>query len=1094
MKRSVKLFSLLMALLVTMAFTPLGIVAESDPIEHVYEEGWGTWYYIVEDGGATLTNYGGDGESFYLPDTLGGYPLKVIGESACAYQDWLTEVDIPDSVVEICYGAFEMCTFLETVNMGDNLEVIGEAAFRGCEFLTDVNFGAGVKVIENNAFDSCYSLKEIAIPDGVEVLSDRTFDRCSGLQNVYLPDSLYFIGNDAFSLCESLREITIPEGVTYIGEYAFNGCSSLEQIALPATVGYIQEAAFRFCDSLTDVYYSGTQEARDFINIQIENDPLYDATWHYGWIGPMPPLEEKPATSGGQYLYYLDADNNAIITGYGGDGGAVVVPNEMDGHPVVGIEYGTFSYSGVTSVVIPEGVTYIDTYVLVGCENLVSVTLPSTLESIGESAFEGCTSLDEVNYNGTEEQAALIAIGTQNDALLNATWRYADGGEEPEIPETDFVCELVDGKITIVGYTGAGGEVVIPTSIGAYPVVTIGNDAFKSNMDITVVQFPEGLVSIGSHAFAFCENLITIELSSTIQTIGASAFSFCENLTEVIIPDSVTTIGQDAFTWCFKVEKIVIGDGVETIEDGTFDRAFALTDLTIGKNVKTIGAQAFNECRKLSALTIPNGVITIGEFAFESCPKLAAIAIPDSVVTIGDYAFARCVAATTISIGKGVTTIGERAFSDCDSVTEMVIPAKVTSIGDKAFAFNNVMTDIHVVEENPVYSSLDGVLFNKDKTVLIYFSKANTSSYVIPNGVLTIGKGAFYDQTGLTMVTLPDGVTTVEESAFTSCTGLTTVTLPDSVTTVGKLAFADCRGLTTVVMGEGLTTIGENAFSGCIALTSVTIPGSVTTVGKSAFADCRGLTTVVMGEGLTTIGENAFSGCIALTSVTIPGTVDRIEMSAFENCRKLSSVVLAYSGRLRLVVETNAFANCTGLTNVWYGGTEVNKRGINIHSNNDAFQNANWYYDCTELEVQYDEEVEHSTMDTESGTGLAFKFDLSVSVGVKNGNEVDYTDATIEYMGHTCKLVGMGSVVTNQEGVDSVLENVNGTTVIDVPVVYLTEWDADSCSFAIRIINIPDTQLERAIYARPYYIIEANGEQIVVYGEVNSACASEFMA
>ena len=133
-------------------------------------------------------------------------------------------------------------------------------------------------------------------------------------------------------------------------------------------------------------------------------------------------------------------------------------------------------------------------------------------------------------------------------------------------------------------------------------------------------------------------------------------------------------------------------------------------------------------------------------------------------------------------------------------------------------------------------------------------------------------------------------------------------------------------------------------------------------------------------------------------------------------------------------------------------------------------------------------------MDTESGTGLAFKFDLSVSVGLTNSNEVDYTDATIEYMGHTCKLIAMGSVLTNQEDVDPVLENVNGIYVIDIPVVYLTQWDEDSCSFAIRVINIPESALDRIIYARPYYVIEANGEQIVIYGEMNSATASEYMA
>ena len=957
MKRYVKLLSAVMALLVIMAFTPLGTVAESDPTVYEYVEGWGTWYYIVEDGGATLTNYGGDGESFYLPDTLGGYPLKVIGESACAYQDWLTEVDIPDSVVEICYGAFEMCTFLKTVNMGDNLEVIGEAAFRGCEFLTDVNFGAGVKVIENNAFDSCFSLKEIAIPDGVEVLQDRTFDRCSGLQSVYLPDSLYFIGNDAFSLCESLREITIPEGVVYIGEYAFNGCSSLEQIALPATVGYIQEAAFRFCDSLTDVYYSGTQEARDLTNIAIENDPLNAAVWHYGWIGPMPPLEELPDASetSPDYFYRTYVDGGVMITGYWGSATDIVIPGEIYGDPVVAIDDSAFSYSDLTSVVIPEGVTDIGEYAFSKCESLVSVSLPSTLVTIGNGAFNGCTSLSDVVYNGTEEQAALIAIGTKNDALLNATWRYADGGDEPEEPEGPLMTEDGfyyevgdDGNVTITRYAGEGGDVTVPEEIGGNSVTAIGDHAFWKNQDVTSVTIPDN-----------------------VTTIGDSVFSRCKNLTSVVIGDGVTTIGYRAFAETSKLTDVVVGDGVERIKPLAFYRS-GITSMVLPDTVVSIGERAFAECKALASINIPASLETINDKTFYKCESLQSIVFPESLYEIRGMAFSQ----------SGLTSIH--------------IPATL-----EYFDYNALPTtlrSITVAEDHPCYMDIDGVMFNKEGTTLVRYPAGRVGVYTVPEGVTTIGTRAFYDATGLSMVTLSDSVETLENSAFLFCSALTWVDL-----------------------------------------------NNVVSVGLSAFTNCENLASVAMGT-----------------------------------CTKY--------------FDGAAFAN-TKLSSVWYRGTVADRENISyLMYDCPKLDAAKWYYESAALEVQYAEEVEHSAMDTESGTGLAFKFDLSVSVGVKNGNEVDYTDATIEYMGHTCKLIAMGSVLTNQEGVDPVLENVNGTYVIDIPVVYLTEWDEDSCSFAIRVINIPESALDRIIYARPYYVIEVNGEQIVIYGEMNSATAAEYMA
>lgn len=145
----------------------------------------------------------------------------------------------------------------------------------------------------------------------------------------------------------------------------------------------------------------------------------------------------------------------------------------------------------------------------------------------------------------------------------------------------------------------------------------------------------------------------------------------------------------------------------------------------------------------------------------------------------------------------------------------------------------------------------------------------------------------------------------------------------------------------------------------------------------------------------------------------------------------------------------------------------------------------------------YADTVEHSVMDTDNGNGLAFRFELAAN-GVKmvNRTEADLTDATINYLGTDCKLLGMGAVITNDEAVGSskfTLADVNGGTVIDIPAVYLQEANEDSCAFATRVIDIPDTQLERTVYARPYYVVEVDGEVIVVYGDVDTASCAEYM-
>ena len=310
------------------------------------------------------------------------------------------------------------------------------------------------------------------------------------------------------------------------------------------------------------------------------------------------------------------------------------------------------------------------------------------------------------------------------------------------------------------------------------------------------------------------------------------------------------------------------------------------------------------------------------------------------VVSIGDNAFKYSDDLTSVSIPNSVTTIGREAFYGSDGLTSVKIPNSVTTIGEDAFSECKGLIEINVDDNNKEYSSIDGVLYNKDVSELICypcgmplnsFSIPNSvtkignsafsgcdglTSVTIPNSVMTIGEYAFFSCTCLTSVTIGNNVTTIGGSAFSRCKSLTSVTIPNSVTTIEYEAFQYCEGLTSVTIGNSVTTIGSRAFYNCNGLTSVTIPNSVTTIMHSTFAGCTGLTSVTIPNSVTTIEDSAFSSCKDLTSVTIPNSVTTIGNDVFSGCDGLTSVTIGYSVT---TIGNNAFLNCDGLTSVTIG-------------------------------------------------------------------------------------------------------------------------------------------------------------------------------
>ena len=274
-------------------------------------------------------------------------------------------------------------------------------------------------------------------------------------------------------------------------------------------------------------------------------------------------------------------------------------------------------------------------------------------------------------------------------------------------------------------------------------------------------------------------------------------------------------------------------------------------------------------------------VTSIGTYAFALSTGLTSVTIPSSVTSIEAWAFYGCTGLTSIVIPSSVTTIGDGTFWGCTSIATISIPASVKKIGSYVFFGCWALTQVNTDAANTNFSSVDGVLYNKDKsTLLVYPSGRPDVSYTIASSVDTIGSYAFSYCKNLTSITIPSTVVYITGHAFIQCNGLTSVYIPSSVTFFNNNPFYDCAGLTAVnvdpasqynesvdgiLFKKGLTTIiyYPPAHSG----TSYVIPSTVTYVRSSVFLNCIGLTSVTIPASVTTIRSGLFSGCSNMTSI-----------------------------------------------------------------------------------------------------------------------------------------------------------------------------------------------------------------------------------
>ncbi|MCD7770685.1 MAG: leucine-rich repeat protein [Oscillospiraceae bacterium] len=386
-------------------------------------------------------------ESIIIPDSV-----TSIGSNAFYECTSLISINIPDGVTSISDYTFSNCTSLTSINIPDSVTSIGDRVFYYCTSLTSINIPDSVTSIGDLAFFYCTSLESIIIPDGVTSIGSNAFNHCTSLTSVDIPESVTSIGESAFFYCTSLGSIVIPDGVTSIGGSAFYKCTSLESIVIHDGVTSISNSAFYDCTSLSDVYYYGTEDEWNEIEIGSNNNPLLNATIHF--LGSDDDDDEQPDDDDKDITLPASGTCGENLTWYIGTDGVLTISGNGDMYDYyLNTSIPWYKYTDViTEIVVEEGVTSIGELAFCFCDNVTIVTIADTVDTIGGSAFYECSGITDVYYEGTYVEWNDIDMGTYNDYLLNADIHYLGGyGYDADyiIADVDFSTGIDDIVVSV---------------------------------------------------------------------------------------------------------------------------------------------------------------------------------------------------------------------------------------------------------------------------------------------------------------------------------------------------------------------------------------------------------------------------------------------------------------------------------------------------------------------------------------------------------------------------------------------------------------------------------------------------------------------
>ena len=667
---------------------------------------------------------------------------------------------------------------------------------------------------------------------------------CQALYTTWI-NSMYY-GYRGWAGNTSITDVTIDRGIYTVGEQCFTGCTSITNANMNRTVKFMGPQAFYNCSAIKE------------LTIPVEYDPT-------GIFGSISGVEK--------------------ITYYAGSTG--VMQDRINNYNKT-VEY--LNRNRLTTVIFEEGITHIGSYAFYGYYNgngngnvLTNVTLPSTLQSIGDYAFNYCTSLTELT-----------------------------------LPES----------LKTIGSSAFSNCSSLASVINDSSLETINGSAFYNCSSLTSFNLPDSVRFIGSHAFYGCSSLESLNLSDNLTSVGSYAFYNCS--AKMTVPSSLTVIPEHCFYNCDGITEVFISDKVLSVGAEAFYDCDGITKVTIDSAATLIGSNAFAYCDAIKELDIPVDYNPTGIFSsisgvekitysfgysgrmqnrtssnyddtveYVSRNNLTTVVFEEGITHIGSYAFygyynGNGNVLTNVTLPSTLQSIGEHAFSYCTSLTELILPEELKTIGSYAF-----------------------------------YKCTSLESLNLSDNLTSVGSYAFYNCSA--KMTVPSSLTVIPEHCFYNCDGITEVFISDKVLSVGAEAFYDCDGITKVTIDSAATLIGSNAFAYCDAIKELDIPvdynptgifSSISGVEKITYSfgysgrmqnrtssnyddtveyvSRNNLTTVVFEEGITHIGSYAFYGYYngngnVLTNVTLPSTLQSIGDYAFSYCTSLAEITLPES-------------------------------------------------------------------------------------------------------------------------------------------------------------------------------------------------------
>ncbi len=912
------------------------------------------------DGTATITGYKEKYNQSYtsvvIPSEINGVKVTEIGDGAFSKAVFLQSIRIPDTIRRIGKESFYQCMSLKEVTIPGSVQKIDTLAFSFCKALERVYILFGVNSIGDGAFANCTSLSSVSISPSTTSIANKSFNDCKSVQIQAKSDSTagQYKGSQnnttsaqlpadspsayKYSIDEDTGEVIIDEyvgecatpiipdkinymNVTKIGDGAFEN-EPITQITLPSTLRTIGSNAFAgtnltIVEIPSNVTGIGKGAFNDDASVTLKGDTSAIDEYLFDSVN----IKFIPWGPGRTKFHEVTFDSKPAF------GGVILQgrSKEYKEGTIITIEAKPFTpYNGGSSA--EKG-----TYLFNGWTLSSNTTDENSLDSIIKNKEFTKTTIEMPSYDikVTANYKLMPAnpLVIKNGVVISYT---GNGTEELEIHETwkEFESGESETVHTIGSLSENNGEVFLDPNMKRLilprTIKTILSVAFKRASGLESISVAEDNENYKTYDGVLFNKDMT-KLLAYPQNKSGSTYT---------VPDTVTEIGEYAFYGNRNLQSINLNN-VKRIKAHAFDSAHNLKKIELTQSVSEIESYAFAYIYSLESIHISSSLTSLGERAFSACIKLKNVTWDANcqLSTIPNYAFSNC-ALSDINLPAGVANVSDYAFYSCNSLKYVNIPSTVTQWNSSALSGCNNLIRISVDDDNTNYSSVNGVLFNKDKSVLMTYPAGKTetdSTYNVPEEVVEIASGAFVNSKFENIV-MPDcvtkigsmgfynakinsinleNITEIGSNAFSGCDNLTEVTWPAKVNVLPTSIFNSCNNLETVIIPDTVTEINDYSFYLCTSLKNIQLPSSLKTIGRYAFLNCSSLDNIILPPSLEKIGKYAFSNCSGLTSITIPESVKTLDSYIFNNCLGLTEVNINSNS-----VGSYMFNGCENIANL----------------------------------------------------------------------------------------------------------------------------------------------------------------------------------